>query len=57
MRMSTCKVIKKEIAKDLKLRRADRLTPYHDSQFSAFSTEVLIRINQDTIVVVLPLLT
>ena len=26
---------------------------YHDSQFSAFSTEVLIRMNQDTIAVVL----
>ena len=25
------------------LRTADRLSPHHDSQFSAFSTEVLIR--------------
>ena len=38
------------------LRTADRLTLHHDSQFSAFSTEVLIWINQDTIAVVLPLL-
>mgnify|MGYP006266249959 CR=1 FL=1 len=37
-------------------RVVDQLSPHHDSQFSAFSTEVLIRINQDTIVVVLPLL-
>ena len=35
-------------------RTAGRLSPYHDSQFSAFSTEVLIRVNQGTIVVVLP---
>ena len=28
----------------------------HDSQFSAFSTEVLIRKNRDTIAVVLPVL-
>ena len=29
------------------------LTLYHDSQFSAFSTKVLIRMNQGTIAVVL----
>ena len=29
------------------------LTLYHDSQFSAFSTEVLVRMNQGTIAVVL----
>ena len=34
-------------------RTADQLTPHHDSQFSAFSTEVLIRNNQGTIAVVL----
>ena len=37
-------------------RTADRLSPHHDSQFSSFSTEVLIRKNRDTIAVVLPLL-
>ena len=37
-------------------RTADRLSPHHDSQFSAFSTEVLLWINQGTIAVVLPLL-
>ena len=37
-------------------RRADRLSPHHDYQFSAFSTEVLLWINQGTIIVVLPLL-
>ena len=37
-------------------RTADRLSPHHDSQFSAFSTEVLVRKNRDTIAVVLPLL-
>ena len=30
------------------------LSLYHDSQFSAFSTEVLIQMNQGTIAVVLP---
>ena len=35
---------------------ADRLSPHHDSQFSAFSTEVLVRKNWDTIAVVLPVL-
>ena len=29
------------------------LALYHDSQFSAFSTEVLVRMNQGTIAVVL----
>ena len=38
------------------LRTADQLSPYHDSQFSAFSTEVLVRKNRDTIAVVLPAL-
>ena len=37
-------------------RVVDQLSPHHDSQFSAFSTEVLIWINQDTIAVGLPLL-
>ena len=37
-------------------RTADQLTPHHDSQFSAFFTEVLVRKNRDTIAVVLPLL-
>ena len=37
-------------------RVVDQLSPHHDSQFSVFSTEVLIRTNQDTIAVVLPLL-
>ena len=36
-----------KIAKDLVGRRvADQLSPHHDSQFSAFSTEVLDRTNQ-----------
>ena len=34
----------------------DQLSPHHDSQFYAFSIEVLIRTSQDTIAVVLPLL-
>ena len=37
-------------------RTADRLSLHHDSQFSAFSTEVLVRKNRDAIAVVLPLL-
>ena len=37
-------------------RTADRLSPHHDSQFSAFPTEVLVRNNRDTITVVLPML-
>ena len=37
-------------------RVVDQLPPHHDSQFSAFSIEVLIRINRDTIAVVFPLL-
>ena len=37
-------------------RTADQLSPHHDSQFSAFSTEVLVWKNRDTIAVVLPLL-
>ena len=36
-------------------RVVDELSPY-DNQFSAFFTEVLIRMNQDTIAVVLALL-
>ena len=35
-------------------RVVDQLSPHHDSQFLAFSTEVLIRMNQGTIAVVLP---
>ena len=35
-------------------RIADRLSPHHDSQFSAFSIEVLVRKNRDTIAIVLP---
>ena len=34
-------------------RVVDQLTLYHDSQFSTFSTEVLVRMNQGTIAVVL----
>ena len=34
-------------------RTADSLSPYHDSQYSAFSTEALIRNNQGTTAVVL----
>ena len=46
-----------EILKDFVTSRiADQLSPYHDSQFSAFSTEVLVRKNRDTIAVVLPVL-
>ena len=46
-----------EILKDFGTARiADQLSPYHESQFSAFSTEVLIRKNRDTIAVVLPVL-
>ena len=37
-------------------RVATSLSLHHDSQFSAFSTEVLVRKNRDTIVVVLPVL-
>ena len=37
-------------------RVVDQLSPHHDSQFSAFSTEVLIRTSHGTIAVVLPLL-
>ena len=37
-------------------RIADQLSLHHDSRFSAFSTEVLIRLNRDTIAVVLPTL-
>ena len=37
-------------------RTADQLSLHHDSQFSAFSTEVLVRQNRDTIAVVLPML-
>ena len=44
-----------EILKDFVTARiADQLSPYHDSQFSAFSTKVLVRNNRDTIAVVLP---
>ena len=36
-----------EIVKDLVSHRtADQLSPHHDSQFLAFSTEVLDRMNQ-----------
>ena len=46
-----------EITKDLVSHRtADQLSLYHDSQFSAFSTEVFIRPTRNTIAVVLPLL-
>ena len=50
-------VTRKKSQKILVSRRVvDQLSPHHDSQFSAFSTEVLIRINKDTIAAVLPLL-
>ena len=39
--------MRKKSLKIWNLRRADRLTPHHDSQFSAFSTKVFIRINQE----------
>ena len=46
-----------EILKDfITSRTADQLSLHHDSQFSAFSTEVLVRKNRDTIAVVLPVL-
>ena len=46
-----------KISNDLKTSRtADQLSPHHDSQFSAFSNEVLVRKSRDTIAVVLPLL-
>ena len=46
-----------EITKDFVTPRiADQLMPHHESQFSAFSTEVLVRKNRDTIAVVLPAL-
>ena len=46
-----------EILKDfVTARTADQLSPYNDSQFSAFSTEVLIQKNRDTNAVVLPVL-
>ena len=36
-----------EILKDfVTARTADQLSPYHDSQFSAFSTEVFIRMSK-----------
>ena len=38
------------------LNSLKHLSLYHDSQFSAFSTEVLVRMNQGTIAVVLPVL-
>ena len=38
------------------LEQLTSLSLYHDSQFSAFSTEVLVRKNRDTIAVVLPVL-
>ena len=45
-----------KIARDCDLRRADLLTPHHDSQFSAFSTEALAQLNWGAIAVVLPVL-
>ena len=36
------------------LSYSDQLSPHRDNQFSAFSTEVLVRKNRDTIAVVLP---
>ena len=50
------RVMRKKSPTICNLRRVDRLSPHHDSQFSAFSTKVLLWINQGTIVVVLPLL-
>ena len=38
--------MRKKSQKIFDLRIADHLSPYHDSQFSAFSTEVFARINQ-----------
>ena len=44
------RVIRKESRKILiSYRVFDQLSPHHDSQFWAFSTEVLIRMNHDTI--------
>ena len=37
-------------------RTADELSLHHDSRFSAFSTEALVRQNWDTIAVLLPAL-
>ena len=50
------RIMRKKSPTICNLRTADRLSPYHDSQFSAFSTEVLLWINQGTIIAVLPLL-
>ena len=50
------RVMRKKFPMSCNLRTADRLSPHHDSQFLAFSTEVLLWINQGTIAVVLPLL-
>ena len=38
--------MREKIARDFNLRIADQLSPHHDSQFLAFSTEVFTRINQ-----------
>ena len=38
--------MRKKSQKIFNLRIADQLSPYHESQFSAFSTEVFARINQ-----------
>ena len=46
-----------KILKDFTTSRiADQLSPHHDSQFLAFTTEVLVRTNRDRIAVVLPVL-
>ena len=50
------RIMRKKSPTICNLRTADRLSPHHDSQFLAFSTEVLLRVNQGTIAVVLPLL-
>ena len=55
MKKKVLRIIRKESRKiPISHRVVDQLSPHHDSQFSAFSTEVLIRMNQGTITVVLP---
>ena len=53
-RKTVLRVIRKKSQKILISRRlVDQLSPHHDSQFSAFTTEVFDRMNQGTIAVVL----
>ena len=38
--------MQKKLQKIFNLQIADHLSPHHDSQFSAFSTKVFVRMNQ-----------